>query len=147
MHELDCFNSLQTGKQRQSEDGSEYAMTPLSTVSIPFKRESISKVGFAVALLETERIDSFQFPSNGKAYPKSFRFLSHLAFCKFQFPSNGKAISKVMKTGVATRSTQRFQFPSNGKVYPKVVVPEAPPGFMYDPFQFPSNGKAYPKKS
>ena len=90
------FNSLQTGKCIQST----FETTPLwylqERVSIPFKRESVSKVlppkQTATALGKAE----FQFPSNGKVYPKA------VAFLKFRLTTNGA-----------------FQFPSNGKVYPK----------------------------
>ena len=63
------FNSLQTGKRIQSRvivcacDGA------VLLVSIPFKRESVSKVNFDGTIVEW--LDMFQFPSNGKAYPKS----------------------------------------------------------------------------
>ena len=39
-------------------------------VSIPFKRESVSK-GIITAVSMT-LLKAFQFPSNGKAYPKFF---------------------------------------------------------------------------
>ena len=67
-------------------------------VSIPFKRESVSKVcsfgGDAIY------IPMFQFPSNGKAYPKEgmIHGMEHELFhFGFQFPSNGKAYPKVME--------------------------------------------------
>ena len=61
------FNSLQTGKyiQRVIVDAAPYRA---GIVSIPFKRESISKDELRQALLH---IDGFQFPSNGKVYPKA----------------------------------------------------------------------------
>ena len=89
----------------------------------------------------------FQFPSNGKAYPKvTSPEEMELAKMKFPFPSNGKAYPKfnphphphfsafvsipfkresvskeVTKDGVvmATGNTT-FPFPSNGKAYPKL---------------------------
>ena len=112
-------------------------------VSIPFKRESVSKD-------DTKRIGQhtdtgkFQFPSNGKAYPKFCfgftgltRFLVSIPFKResvskahrdvvlvtidwFQFPSNGKAYPKHLYIGVSTMSNKVFQFPSNGKAYPKL---------------------------
>ena len=111
----------------------------------------------------------FQFPSNGKAYPKNAVSESRTPNCyKFQFPSNGKAYPKLvqyrntpnlvefgfnsLQTG---KHIQRgaslsydgahplFQFPSNGKAYPKG---KGSPNLEKERvFQFPSNGKAYPK--
>ena len=41
-------------------------------VSIPFKRESVSKESeHAIAAM---RCDAFQFPSNGKVYPKAANY-------------------------------------------------------------------------
>ena len=63
------FNSLQTGKHIQSKlKGTKDAV--IIIVSISFKRESISKAFsdqcFSLAA-------AFQFPSNGKAYPKELK--------------------------------------------------------------------------
>ena len=43
------------------------AYTPIQEVSIPFKRESIYKVP---EMISVETVETFQFPSNGKAYTK-----------------------------------------------------------------------------
>ena len=62
----------------------------------------------------------FQFPSNGKAYPKcSTIFSMEENMKKFQFPSNGKAYPKISKMENIAILFQMFQFPSNGKAYPK----------------------------
>ena len=113
----------------------------------------------------------FQFPSNGKAYPKHVRGLWRTINTEFQFPSNGKAYPKdsVPHLRQQTLDTGMFQFPSNGKAYPKLLplpssrhllfsvsipfqrkaypkseVPAEQPA--EEEFQFPSNGKAYPKE-
>ena len=68
---------------------------PWEGVSIPFKRESVSEP--AEALREKRaREDTFQFPSNGKAYLNAafVAFAVFVAFM-FQFPSNGKAYLNV----------------------------------------------------
>ena len=207
------FNSLQTGKCIQSmftvaihtlflcdvfqfpSNGKVYPKCVRKSrykrceVSIPFKRESVSK-GTKYKPLDTHK--KFQFPSNGKVYPKCVRksrykrcevsipfkresvskanFLGfgRNAFCRFnslqtgkciqsrkikrivagvdsefQFPSNGKVYPKLTPTVGRMKGTE-FQFPSNGKVYPK-----ASGGTIFDyqgyEFQFPSNGKVYPK--
>ena len=91
-------------------------------VSIPFKRESVSKGLISIALVALLGM-MFQFPSNGKAYPKllikgssnSFRQLT------FQFPSNGKAYPKCFNQEVG-QAQAKFQFPSNGKAYPKNLL-------------------------
>ena len=69
-------------------------MCPETTlVSIPFQRESISKVNAAEYLPSARPM--FPFPSNGKAYPKLARRTAKAAFGKgFPFPSNGKAYPK-----------------------------------------------------
>ena len=66
---LTCFNSLQTGKRIQSD----------------------SNVHLIVREYE------FQFPSNGKAYPKVTVTTPDGLKKKFQFPSNGKAYPKPKK--------------------------------------------------
>ena len=60
------FNSLQTGKHIQRYVRGRAGNRLL--VSIPFKRETISKVGVTVSQQGTLYV--FQFPSNGKPYPK-----------------------------------------------------------------------------
>ena len=64
---LESFNSLQTGRCIQS-------AAPLSyderyAVSIPFKREGVSKAFEGIKINEV--MLKFQFPSNGKVYPKA----------------------------------------------------------------------------
>ena len=65
-------------------------------VSIPFKRESLSKGGLRSDAIHRYFQRKFQFPSNGKAYPKWYRYWAIYRFWKrlFQFPSNGKAYPK-----------------------------------------------------
>ena len=115
------FNSLQTGKRIQS-----FLMNIFSSLE-----------------------SGFQFPSNGKAYPKLvvFRTDQDEEAIMFQFPSNGKAYPKYSgEERPSGRDDQEFQFPSNGKAYPKGlwVIFLSANTFL---FQFPSNGKAYPKNS
>ena len=91
----------------------------LSPVSIPFKRESVSK---GELLSESFcRVYGFQFPSNGKVYPKYKVVKAWVLNPKFQFPSNGKVYPKE-DDFVPARAVEvnEFQFPSNGKVYPKL---------------------------
>ena len=116
----------------------------------------------------------FQFPTNGKAYPKVKVGDSNeivLTFSEFQFPTNGKAYPKVIREG--ERQSEAFEFSFNslrtGKpiqrrnltphllnVVDVVSIPyereslskEAfyrTSGGLNFGFQFPTNGKAYPK--
>ena len=158
---------------------------------MPFKRESISKANLrqfdTVASVSFNSLQTgkyiqrtmtvspwvftlmFQFPSNGKVYPKQPRLSERLILEPgFQFPSNGKAYPKLksksskligrpcfnsLQTGKHIQSFRtawgrnskriQFQFPSNGKAYPKVITSFRSSGEIL--FQFPSNGKAYPK--
>ena len=90
-------------------------------VSIPFKRESISKVFIPIRGIISMHM--FQFPSNGKVYPKPFAVAykaeSGEKIIEFQFPSNGKVYPKAKFTPDGVFKCTEFQFPSNGKVYPK----------------------------
>ena len=142
----------------------------MKRVSIPFKRESVSKVIGVTAT--PERTDEFQFPSNGKAYPKlertGFRFRST---AQVSIPFKRESVSKAGNIRQRRASPLLFQFPSNGKAYPKPTssappLPPPPPlvsipfkresGSKAMPhwneqrlgkeFQFPSNGKADPKR-
>ena len=84
------FNSLQTGKCIQS--NAPRRSRPIRRVSIPFKREGVSKV---ISRHHGLSPNTFQFPSNGKAYPKFTGYGATLKWTdEFQFPSNGKAYPK-----------------------------------------------------
>ena len=63
-------------------------------VSIPFKRESVSKVA-AIAAIAAVLALLFQFPSNGKAYPKdSYRVSVKLKMKKVSIPFKRESVSK-----------------------------------------------------
>ena len=86
-------------------------------VSIPFKRESISKAKVAISNRPSALM--FQFPSNGKVYPKEEQLFLSAVISLFQFPSNGKVYPKGTYPNSIFVADHSFQFPSNGKVYPK----------------------------
>ena len=87
----------------------------------------------------------FQFPPNGKAYPKSIGRDCHRQTSRqFQFPPNGKAYPKPKGTRLTDFRDYKFQFPPNGKAYPKDTEYAIELQFLKE-FQFPPNGKAYPK--
>ena len=67
------------------------------------------------------KVFSFQFPSNGKVYPK--RRNSSPGRNRgggVSIPFKRESISKAENSG-CKRGGYEFQFPSNGKVYPKTV--------------------------
>ena len=138
-------------------------------VSIPFKREGVSKV-VSTNSNYSERI-KFQFPSNGKVYPKAnCDVVSHYRVSiSFNSLQTGRCIQRERQQVLDQAAVIEFQFPSNGKVYPKLVRgdPHRPfPSFnslqtgrciqrncndlqsirRHNRFQFPSNGKVYPKR-
>ena len=90
-------------------------------VSIPFKRESISK-GIRISRLGDFWQSMFQFPSNGKVYPKTSKRFSwwSIRLSCFNSLQTGKYIQSENPEARRKRNgIRRFQFPSNGKVYPK----------------------------
>ena len=92
---MSSFNSLQTGKRSQRHQL--WRKCCHSSVSIPFKRESGAKEGDEIHFYRGD--DLFQFPSNGKAYPKTQDLQHHgEEVVQFQFPSNGKAYPKFTTT-------------------------------------------------
>ena len=111
------FNSLQTGKRIQRHHASPTARL-LHRVSIPFKRESGSK-----GLLRCERRNrsgAFQFPSNGKAYPKEYtNNQTGQVSLSFNSLQTGKRIQRPTTSTTGTPDDDVFQFPSNGKADPK----------------------------
>ena len=136
-----CFNSLQTGKQIQRgsrrdrnphrhtfqfpsngkaypKDRTDIPKRSEKLVSIPFKRESVSKASIRIRPTQ-------------------------VGYC-FNSLQTGKRIQRWMGFQFFGMKIQMFQFPSNGKAYPK--KPSAPALQLHILFQFPSNGKAYPKR-
>ena len=114
------FNSLQTGKHIQSCPTLPMALKS-STVSFNSLQTGKHIQSWVWRLGERLVRQSFQFPSNGKAYTKldAGGGLSVPSSIEFQFPSNGKAYTKPNRTRIAARRAVVFQFPSNGKAYTK----------------------------
>ena len=163
---LNRFNSLQTGKRIQS-CWQRFCQDCLMTVSIPFKRESVSKVASDLSVISALM---FQFPSNGKAYPKKGAITTlAVALVLFQFPSNGKAYPKRSSSfsliwQLNTQVSIPFKRESVSKAFMIMLGSAILAGFnslqtgkriqsdkwahtgeFRCGFQFPSNGKAYPK--
>ena len=165
-----CFNSLQTGKRIQSPNHCGLEKV-LKKVSIPFKRESVSKVEIKFKIVETQAEVSIPFKreSVSKVKRAILLIVNEQGFNSLQ---TGKRIqSQSQKASFAKDSDHTFQFPSNGKAYPKFIFSK---GFSciyslcfnslqtgkriqsdlkalreelsWAGFQFPSNGKAYPKR-
>ena len=134
-------------------------------VSIPFKRESLSKV---ITLFFTITLLEFQFPSNGKAYPKvwiwnelfgnqqvSIPFkreslskaydLSQGHFASYvSIPFKRESLSKVGLTLTTPLSVALVSIPFKRESLSKVHCRGIAWVELWR-FQFPSNGKAYPK--
>ena len=90
----------------------------IKTVSIPFKRESISKVGRPEFHVETLFIVSIPFKreSISKGIGEILGWV-----CRFRvsIPFKRESISKDIVYNNRARRCIMFQFPSNGKAYPK----------------------------
>ncbi len=136
------FNSLQTGKRIQRKIKGDFLMARLD-VSIPFKRESVSKGRMPK---EDRKEIKFQFPSNGKAYPKRLPVLLSTG-SEFGFNS--------LQTGKRIQSEKR-KTPLKNLIYVSIPfkresvskeIPKRNFNGLSRKFQFPSNGKAYPKKN
>ena len=135
-----CFNSLQTGKHIQSIQPSVYFLQredkfqfpsngkayPKSDpidwvghdrVSIPFKRESISKVNLLIEQRPSLEVSiPFKRESISKEFAEAVASLGDLS--GFNSLQTGKRIqSRMRRTG--TMKSRKFQFPSNGKADPK----------------------------
>ena len=136
-------------------------------VSIPFKREGVSK-GVVGRSHSAKNFFEFQFPSNGKVYPKAGRdFYSVEEDYWFQFPSNGKVYPKAqshlrwdndnsfnsLQTGRCIQSdgkinewtikVGRFNSLQTGRCIQSKTRDELREPLVA--FQFPSNGKVYHK--
>ena len=90
-HHNSSFNSLQTGKRIQSQLRAE---------------------------LEKARAEKFQFPSNGKAYPKRLPTQDFYMYHSVSIPFKRESVSKAQNNQIV-QDAAAFQFPSNGKAYPK----------------------------
>ena len=111
-------------------------------VSIPFKRESVSKEFIRDEKLDL--IDEVSIPFKRESVSKeSITFILTGYIKSFNSLQTGKRIQR-SPVGVLNIISKLFQFPSNGKAYPKTTPPTVTEVGYYA-FQFPSNGKAYPK--
>ena len=143
-------------------------MDERTRVSIPFKRESVSK---AYSKPLPPKYYWFQFPSNGKAYPKlglvprlaapcvsipfkresvskAFIFVSIVVGLIVSIPFKRESVSKAFvgphRGHWPLNRGQRFNSLQTGKrIQSRDEVREAAQEALK--FQFPSNGKAYPK--
>ena len=143
-----CFNSLQTGKPIQS---CPQIFRRAQLRDIEFQFPSNGKAYPKPALLggvRDTRTRTFQFPSNGKAYPKltiETQATEEQVFVWVSIPFKRESLSKVAERNRGCQLIHWFQFPSNGKAYPKRLSVKSGKGKFTILFQFPSNGKAYPK--
>ena len=117
---LISFNSLQTGKRIQRTEN----------------------------ILGSQRKKKFQFPSNGKAYPKPIKKECSGCRCsqRVSIPFKRESVSKVGSThDPISPAKKRFNSLQTGKRIQRSNQRESQK--RLSPFQFPSNGKAYPKGS
>ena len=114
-----CFNSLQTGKRIQSGWGDFFSIKFNQKVSIPFKRESVSKVNTTTPRKELS--ESFNSLQTGKRIQRAKeRTLKLSRVLKFQFPSNGKAYPKRLATGRCRSSCSLVSIPFKRESVSKV---------------------------
>ena len=135
------FNSLQTGKPIQSQ----------SVCYKPFwtSRFNSLQTGKPIQSKEVENardnlLDRFQFPSNGKAYPKRYIKLSMIQKAlSFNSLQTGKPIQRYSTNSETVSQTMSFNSLQTGKPIQRTFVVTRKE--WINRFQFPSNGKAYPK--
>ena len=113
-----CFNSLQTGKhiQRQAK------LDALRGDDEGFNSLQTGKHIQSIRTQSNPAVENrFQFPSNGKAYPKRIAVEVDSADNGIGFNSlqTGKHIQRHIKPIDLSKTNRPFQFPSNGKAYPK----------------------------
>ena len=113
----DSFNSLQTGKRIQSS-----SLSSLSPAAYGFNSLQTGKRIQSCVLLQLRNSSFVSFNSlqTGKRIQRAKKRNHRGGKRKFQFPSNGKAYPKTRGCWPAFHSRDRFQFPSNGKAYPKL---------------------------
>ena len=108
-------------------------------VSIPFKRESLSKdADNAMVLVQNNGFNSLQ---TGKPIQSTSADLSKVPYMQFQFPSNGKAYPKSQLSGLLAKKWVSIPF-KRESLSKELAIKACK---YINPFQFPSNGKAYPK--
>ena len=91
-------------------------------VSIPFKRESVSKVGF-VLMIGCGKSETVSIPFKRESVSKGESYDTIEECNRVSIPFKRESVSKVPKTlTTLTRPPKPFQFPSNGKVYPKTPL-------------------------
>ena len=86
---LPSFNSLQAGNSYQTRHPP--APKVGSQVSIPFKRETPTKLAICVINIKSS-LSKFQFPSSGKLLPNTHIDSIASSTIEFQFPSSGKLL-------------------------------------------------------
>ena len=113
------FHSLQTGKpiargQFQAHTGSQFS------VSIPFKRESLSQVWKSISDRVTADA-SFHSLQTGKPIASIINITQRRKpISCFNSLQTGKPIASIILGSVFLGACSKFPFPSNGKAYRKV---------------------------
>ena len=139
------FNSLQTGRCIQSIKTSNgdvlaptvsipfkregvskvedtgFHNTEKEKVSIPFKREGVSKEGHPECFIP-EVWEEVSIPFKREGVSKDYRYQGGYRLISFNSLQTGRCIQRRIRTRKMTSHSKTFQFPSNGKVYPKARV-------------------------
>ena len=136
------FNSLQTGKRIQRLVRSLTQPIPNLIVSIPFKRESVSKDTITDNCLK-KMLKCFNSLQTGKRIQRHVRTLKvTVQNNSFNSLQTGKAYPKLC-LGSGCRISSGVSIPFKRESVSKVFATDEDP--VVPEFQFPSNGKAYPK--
>ena len=117
-----CFNSLQTGKHIQRSSAPQVPQEKQGTGFNSLQTGKHIQRKLSEESEADERRSLFQFPSNGKAYPKPHVLHEYTQVHGQSFNSlqTGKHIQRE-DAEWHPWETQTFQFPSNGKAYPKRI--------------------------
>ena len=114
---LHRFNSLRTGKHIQSIPG--YDIIGAEQTPCFNSLRTGKHIQSRCVILGCNTRFLFQFPTNGKAYPKGKKTLEKFADTdKVSIPYERESISKESQRW-PVKNKKLFQFPTNGKAYPK----------------------------
>ena len=134
------FNSLQTGKRIQRID---LLLSPFTVSVFQFPSNGKADPKTISSWRKNEKPEKFQFPSNGKADPKKNPLLMLCSREKYCFNSlqTGKRIQSVNHANNKVSVSSEFQFPSNGKADPKLLALQKKTLMMCSSFNSLQTGK------
>ena len=140
---FDSFNSLQAGNFFQT-SRRRFLFYENSKVSIPFKRETSSKLG-GVQSFPLERWFCFNSLQAGNFFQTTLTIRSSRAMISFQFPSSGKLLPNVNIDALElTLVPQSFNSLQAGNFFQTTLTIRSSRAMIS--FQFPSSGKLLPNR-